>query len=672
MKNAAVLLICVLFGLMTASCVETVELPAAPEGFEHIPLSSLEIDRATSASDRPQADRNISGRPMMLKGKYYKSGVGVTPVSVIAVKLNGSVSRFYTLLGIDDAARRHRAPKRGICDYRVYLQDEKGEQLLVDEGTISARDEEPVEIDIDYLDGWKYLVLETTDGADSTNFADYVDWANAYFVYREQNSTRPQVVAPEVLNSILMAARTVYSQPGVRFMHKMKVAEEGATITVKGLPKGLQWNNERNLVEGIVEQPGVYKYYAHITTASGVESEEELTLTVSDSLEMPLPFMGWLSWNAVESEVSEEIVKIVADMFESEGLVDYGWNTIMMDDWWHAKKRAADGRPQPDAERFPNGVKPVADYVHSKGMRFGLYTDAADSTCAGAFGSYGYETIDANQYAEWGVDIVKCDYCNAPDDVEAAKKRYRKMGDAFKASGRNITLYICEWGVREPWLWGAEAGGACWRISYDVRDCWEGKFSGVGVVQSINTMKELSLYQGVNRWNDADMLCTGLHGTGKSSNHLCKTGPGMTQDEYRTQFAMWCMWSSPMVLSFDPRKKLSDDDIAIITNGEMIALNQDRMGQQADLISEDDGFVVFAKDLENGDVALAVVNMEEEERDVTLDFAAVPALQTGVEYTCRDVQLQEAMADAQDSIRTSVRSHATQVFRLALKAQSEE
>lgn len=400
--------------------------------------------------------------------------------------------------------------------------------------------------------------------------------------------TCPGVASADENPSQLDCATTVFSQPGVKFMHKIRATNAQATLSVSGLPKGLTWNATRRVVEGVPQKSGRYTYQIHVTE-HGKTTSEKVTFDVSDQLQHPIPFMGWLSWNAVESEVSESIVKHVADLFTEKNLTNYGWNAVMMDDWWHAKSRAADGRPLPDPQRFPNGLTPVSDYVHGKGMRFGIYTDAAEYTCAGAFGSFGKEQIDADAYARWKVDIVKCDYCNAPSERDTAFIRYRTMADALEKAGYGTMLYICEWGEREPWKWGAEAGGRCWRISQDVRDCWTGAGNGEGLLQSIRDMKNISAYQGVNRFNDADMLCTGLRGTGKSSSMLCGgKGPGMTQDEYRSQFALWCMWSSPMALSFDPRKELQADDEAILKSGEVIALNQDAMGQQADLISEAD------------------------------------------------------------------------------------
>lgn len=641
-----------------------VTIPDAPWGQEYIRLSSLEIEKTKCGWENhtPKKDKSIDGNNITIGGKVYESGVGTHGPSQIIIKLNGSVTDFYTVLGVDDEVK-----EAGNFDYHVYVKAEGGATEDVAKGTINRFSNQSVDIHADNLSGWKYLYLETSNGNDGTNTCDHVDWANAYLVFQDQNSTRPCIVSAEELTTKLACATTVFSQPNVRFMQKVRSTVTGAQLSVSNLPAGLTWNAARNIVEGVVAEEGVYTYQINVTV-NGETTSEDVTLTVSSSLQHPVPFMGWLSWNSVQGNISQKIIEQAVELFQNKGLYECGWNHIMMDDLWQGTRKA-DGTPQPNASRFPNGLKTVADYVHKNGMKFGLYTDAADRTCAGAFGSYGYEEIDAKTYAEWGVDVVKCDYCYAPDDVETAKKRYKALADAFAAAGNNTMLYICEWGVREPWKWGAEVGGRCWRISQDVRDCWTGSGSGVGVVQSIEAMKNLSAYQGVNRFNDSDMLCTGLHATGKSSNDLCGgTGAGMTDDEYATQFALWCMWSSPMALSFDPSKNtLTDADFKLLRNKELIALNQDRMGQQGDLISEADNLVVFAKDCENGDVALSVTNMSSSQKQATFDFSAIPALDPTKTYTVRDVMENTEAGEATGTFTTDVRKHATRVFRLAEK-----
>lgn len=641
-----------------------VTIPDAPLGQEYIRLSSLEIEKTKCGWENhtPKKDKSVDGNNITIGGNVYESGVGTHGPSQIIIKLNGSVTDFYTVLGVDDEVK-----EAGNFDYHVYVKAEGGATEDVAKGTINRFSNQSVDIHADNLSGWKYLYLETSNGTDGTNTSDHVDWANAYLVFQDQNSTRPCIVSAEELTTKLACATTVFSQPNVRFMQKVRSTVTGAQLSVSNLPAGLTWNAARNIVEGVVAEEGVYTYQINVTV-DGETTSEDVTLTVSSSLQHPVPFMGWLSWNSVQGNISQKIIEQAVELFQNKGLYECGWNHIMMDDLWQGTRKA-DSTPQPNASRFPNGLKTVADYVHKNGMKFGLYTDAADRTCAGAFGSYGYETIDAKTYAEWGVDVVKCDYCYAPDDVETAKKRYKALADAFAAAGNNTMLYICEWGVREPWKWGAEVGGRCWRISQDVRDCWTGSGSGVGVVQSIEAMKNLSAYQGVNRFNDSDMLCTGLHATGKSSNDLCGgTGAGMTDDEYATQFALWCMWSSPMALSFDPSKNtLTDADFKLLRNKELIALNQDRMGQQGDLISEADNLVVFAKDCENGDVALSVTNMSSSEKQATFDFTAIPALDPTKTYTVRDVMENAEAGEATGTFTTDVRKHATRVFRLAEK-----
>ena len=239
------------------------------------------------------------------------------------------------------------------------------------------------------------------------------------------------------------------------------------------------------------------------------------------------------------------------------------------------------------------------------------------------------------------------------------------MGDALKASGRNILLYMCEWGAREPWKWGSTTGSPVWRATYDTRDGWNGVQGGIGIIQSIAAMKDLWPYSGVNRFNDADMMCVGIHGTGKSSNDLVAGKPGMTQDEYRTQFALWCMWSSPLLLSFDLTKPITADDKKLMTNADLIALDQDDLGQQAEYIGTTDNMVYFMKDLANGDVAISATNMSENTKEAVFDFSKFSALDPTMDYYIYDCQLQKAGETTVKAVlRTPVRKHATVVYRL--------
>ena len=648
-------------GEMYVDPSKIVELPTEGEnGAEIIPLSSLEISKAINGWGTIKANRSIDGNDIIINGIVYRSGVGAHATNQIIVKLNGAVTKFSTRIGIDDEVKGKNNP--GVVDYHIYLKSENGDVKDVAQGTIRSTDTTTPKIDVDCI-GWKYLFLEAD--AAGTNENDHVDWANAYFEYIEQNSTRPEIVSADEISSDLACATILFSQPGVRFMHRLRAANPDAEISVSGLPEGLTYNAARKLVEGRIDTEGVYHYTVSVNLA-GEKTDVDITLTVSKNLHMPVPFMGWLSWNVVQGDISEDVIRTVADAMESKGLLKAGYNYLVIDDLWHANAReSGTNNPLPDPNKFPNGVKAASDYVHSKGLKFGIYSDGGSHTCAGKFGSYGYEQIDANAYAKWGVDLLKYDYCNAPGDLESCKARYKAMGDALKASGRDIVFYMCEWGVREPWKWAPETGASTWRCTYDTRDCWVGRAGGIGIVQSIAGMKDIWAYSGPNRYNDADMMCVGINGTGKSSNDLCATGPGMTKTEYRTQFSLWCMWASPLTLSFDLRKDITDEDLAIMTNEEIIAINQDPMGLQAEYIGEVNNVQTYMKDLENGDVAVALVNLGDATTTATVDFSKLSALESGTNYYVRDLWKKENMGTKSSSFEVSIESHETKVFRLS-------
>lgn len=484
--------------------------------------------------------------------------------------------------------------------------------------------------------------------------------------------TAGQQVATDDPEEVLDCAMQLFSRPDVPFIHKIKPYDASVTIVPDSLPNGLQWNKELNRVEGKISKAGLYSY--KLLLINDVDTViETISLTVSDSLQQPVPFMGWLSWNVVEGEISESVVKEIADAMVETGLRDAGYRYLVIDDLWHSQQRdSITGAPLPDPIKFPNGMREVADYVHSKGLKLGIYSDAGSKTCAGCYGSYGFEEIDASTYASWGVDLLKYDYCNVDEidlDKAGAYKRYKAMGDALKESGRVILFYMCEWGVREPWKWGAETGATTWRCTYDSRDGWNGKEGGIGITQSVEGMKNLWPYSGVNRFNDADMMCVGIHGKGKSSSDLVDGKPGMTQTEYQTQFAMWCMWASPLTLSFDLRNPIAPEDLNIITNRDLIAVNQDPLGQQAELILETpDHIQLYVKELIDGDIALALLNMSNNDQAYHLVFDDIKNLEGVNEFYVRDLQEQNDLGKYKTSMDIDVVSHATCVYKLS-KAQ---
>ncbi len=609
------------------------------------------------------ANKSIDNKPITMKDTVYTSGVGTHATSQIIVKLNGA-TRFCCRVGLDDETRADASKAgHGIAEYKVSLRGEDNTTVVVAEGEIKTADTKTVHLDVN-TDGWKYIILDANAG--EQNWADHVDWANAYFEYHAKAATPPYIVSQEELASKLSCATIVFSQPGVRFMHKIKATDAAAELSVENLPAGLEWNAERNLVEGVVADEGVYHYNV-LVTQDGETSSEGVTLTVSSSLQQPVPFMGWLSWNVYQAGINETNIKATADAIKRYKLDDYGYKYLCLDDNWHAASReAGTNKPQYSTTKFPSGLKALTDYVHDLGLKVGIYSDAAEKTCNREFGSLGYEEIDAKQYAEWGFDLLKYDYCGAPSDQATAYTRYKAMGDALKNCGRDILFYMCEWGQRDPWKWATETGATCWRATYDSRDTWDsGTYNGshCGAIQAIDVMKHISAYSGPNRFNDADMMCVGLYGEGIPSSEFVQGQPGMTVTEYRSQFSMWCMFASPLTISFDITN-IPQQDLDIITNEELIAVNQDRMGQQADLVVSTTGYEIYSKDLENGDIAVAVLNRSATSRNIAINFTELP-LKADTKYRFRDLWAHEDVGEYENKYTATVASHETRVFRVS-------
>ncbi len=315
------------------------------------------------------------------------------------------------------------------------------------------------------------------------------------------------------------------------------------------------------------------------------------------------PPMGWNSWNKFACDVSEDLIKEMADAMVASGMKDAGYEYIVIDDCWQVD-RDAEGNIIVDSDRFPSGIKALADYVHSKGLKFGIYSDAGTATCQGRPGSRGYEFRDARTYAEWGVDYLKYDWCNT--GTQNAEASYKLMRDALYKAGRPIVFSICEWGSNKPWEWGAETGHL-WRTTGDIQDHWSAELNwgGLGVLQIIDKQVPIRKYSGPGGWNDPDMLEVG--------------NGGMTESEYRAHFSMWCMLSAPLMAGND----LADMDEStkeILMNKEVIALDQDPLGIPAMKFIDFGEREVWIKPLENDEFAYCFLNRGETDWDLDYDL----------------------------------------------------
>lgn len=371
----------------------------------------------------------------------------------------------------------------------------------------------------------------------------------------------------------------------------------------------------------------------------------------------PRPPMGWMTWNLFQGNINEQLIRETADAMVEGGFRDAGYEYIFIDDLWQGG-RDRQNNIIPDPEKFPNGIKALADYVHSKGLKLGIYSDAAQLTCGGWTASLGFEEQDARTFASWGIDYLKYDYCNAPEDSATARHRYRTMANALQNSGRDIVLGICEWGQRQCEEWCEEVGGQLWRTSYDVRDMWKDivKEGGMGIIDIVNVTAPLARYVRPGQWPDMDMLVVGLNGTGGPSSDL--GGVGCTQTEYQTQMSMWCMMASPLAMTNDLRK-VSEDDRRILLNPEIIAINQDVLGKAAERKVMNDNYQIFVRPLADGSHAVALLNTSEKPLTLTADFAS---LGFAGKYTVRDVWQHKDVARNASKWKGRVTPHETRVF----------
>ncbi len=311
------------------------------------------------------------------------------------------------------------------------------------------------------------------------------------------------------------------------------------------------------------------------------------------------PPMGWNSWNTFGIDIHEDLLRETMDVFVNEGLQDAGYNYIVIDDLWEADERIND-RLTWDTAKFPHGIKPLADYAHSKGLKFGIYSCAGTYTCGNKPASFGYEEIDAQTFAEWDMDFLKYDFCHAPSGVEA-EQLYKRMGQALRATGRPILFSICEWGNHKPWEWGARVGGHMWRTTGDINDSWE------SIVElGFHRQAGLDSYAGPGHWNDPDMLVVGMYGKGNVARGGC------TDVEYRSHFSLWCLLASPLMIGCDVRH-MTQATRDILLNQDVIAINQDPLGRQGYRVGQVDYAYeiaeIWAKPLTDGSLAVGLFNL---------------------------------------------------------------
>ncbi|HRT26309.1 MAG TPA: putative Ig domain-containing protein, partial [Candidatus Saccharicenans sp.] len=506
------------------------------------------------------------------------------------------------------------------------------------------------------LDGFLSLDLIVSDAGDG-NAYDHADWCDAKIEYRgnKPEPVKPYASQPYVLTPLpgpeprINGAKVFGVRPGSPFMFTIPATgSRPMTFAAEGLPAGLKLNSSTGHITGVVDRAGTYNIKLIARNNQGT-AERMLRLEVGDKICLTPP-MGWNSWNCWGCAVTDENVRQSARAMVEKGLINYGWTYINIDDCWHGQRDPKTGEIRSN-EKFPD-MKALADYVHSLGLKIGLYTDCGPKTCAGYEGSEGHEEQDILTYAKWGYDYVKIDWCYC--EGKDPRVAYKKFGEAIKKAPRDIVFSICNWGQQNPWEWGESVGGNLWRTTGDITDTWS-SMSRIGFGQA-----GLARYAGPGHWNDPDMLVVGRVGWGPNlrPTHL-------TPDEQYTHISLWCLLAAPLLIGC-PIEQIDDFTMGLLTNVEVLDVNQDPLGRQADRIVEGEGYEVWAKEMEDGSKAVGLFNLDAyDHKTIRVDFEALGL--GGGSLRVRDLWRQKDLGTFDGHFEAEVAPHGVVLVRIFQK-----
>jgi alpha-galactosidase len=587
-------------------------------------LDQLDLSTATQGYGVPMENKSIDGKPLTIAGKTFERGFGSHSESSLTILLEGKATLFTAQVGIDDEVSGHQP----AAEFIVYGDNQK----LWASGIMHLGDAaRPCSVK---LDGVKKLELVVTDGGNG-NYYDHVDWVDAKFettgvtTFKTYSpiATEPYILTPAPKAEPKITGAKVFGvRPGSPFQFLITATgNRPMTFSASDLPKGLKINTQSGLITGKLSKAGTYLITLEAKNAKG-RAVRKFRVECGDRIALTPP-MGWNSWNCFANEVSADKVKRAADAMVKSGLINHGWTYINIDDFWENNRDSKDqsirGKFRDEAGNIvPNSrfvdMKGLADYVHGLGLKIGLYSSPGPWTCGGCAGSYNYEKLDAESYAKWGFDYLKYDWCsygnvinglpnNDPTKVSSlsyqggkeldiAMKPYKVMGEFIRQQHRDIVYSLCQYGMSDVWKWGDSVNGNCWRTTNDITDTWA-SVKSIALAQD-----EAAAWSKPGNWNDADMLVVGHVGWGNT--HPSKLKP----DEQYLHISLWSLFAAPLLIGCD-MEKLDDFTLNLLTNDEVIEINQDPLGKQATCLQTIGELRIYVKELEDGSKAVGFCNL---------------------------------------------------------------
>ena len=617
-------------------------------------LSDLNLKLIRQGYKTARKDLSVEGHRLTIGGKEFQRGIGTHAISFAEVALKGKATRFHAWVGVDDEARNDEGHNMGSVEFQLYAD----KQLLWKSGVMHGGDAAK-EVDLP-LNGYETLIMIVTEDGDGNGF-DHADWADATITAPGAapsieiiSSDQPIILTPKPAKTPRINGAKVFGvRPGSPVLYT--IAATGArpmTFSADGLPSGLTLDGKTGRITGALHARGENKITLHAKNAIG-EATCEFRIVVGDRIALTPP-MGW-----------NRSIRAAADAFVKYDLINHGWTYINMDDGWQAylekgsagTARIAPGYGLQANDKFPD-MKALADYVHGKGLKVGLYStpwmrsyagftggSAKDASGAidpqGGHGAVGFEKQDAKQWAEWGFDYLKYDW--NPIDVPHVKA----MSDALHASGRDIVYSLsnsADYNQRKDWAKLAEV----WRTTGDINDSW-GSMSDIGFSQS-----QWGDAAGPGHWNDPDMLVVGNVGWG--SPHPS----GLTPNEQYTHISLWCLVSAPLLIGCD-LSHIDDFTLNLLTNDEVLEVDQDPLGEQAKQVKDDAGLQVWAKPMEDGSIAVGLFNTRMFSDKVTAKWSDIGA---GGPQRVRDLWRQKDLGTFDNEYSVEVPRHGVVLIRI--------
>ncbi|WP_027388742.1 NPCBM/NEW2 domain-containing protein [Chryseobacterium gregarium] len=597
-------------------------------------LDELDLSVSTQGHGKPGINTSVAGKPLTIAGEVFKRGFGTHAESSLLIKLDGKAKTFTALVGLDDEIKEQTP----AVVFEIYGDNKK---IWSSELMHLGDKAKPVSVS---LEGINQLELVIADGGNGPYY-DHADWVNAKFETTGVNtlktfnpiSSEEYILTPKSPATPRINSATVFGvRPGSPFLFRIPVTgERPMTFSVKDLPKGLKLDSQTGIITGKLDKNGIFEVNLIAQNAKG-KTSKKLKINCGDRIALT-PTMGWNSWNCFGLEVSADKVKRATNALVKSGLADHGWSYINIDDSWQYNRDSKDQAKMRDEKGFiiPNSkfpdMKGLADYVHANGLKMGIYSSPGPWTCGGCVGSYGYERQDAESYTKWGIDYLKYDWCsyggvidglpeNDPfkvpslafqggGDPEKGVKPFKIMGDLLRRQPRDIVYNLCQYGMGDVWKWGDKVNAQSWRTTNDITDTWA-SVKNIALAQDKATP-----FAKPGNWNDADMLVVGEVGWGNP--HKSRLKP----DEQYLHISLWSIFSAPLLIGCD-LEKLDDFTLNLLTNDEVIAVNQDALGKQGKCLQTIGELKIYVKELEDGSKAVAFANFGREKLNISYkDFS---------------------------------------------------